>query len=97
MSSMRAPSLLLLLFLAFNSVPARCQDGSEWDRARQQLILSQRGGMAQAIDRWRQLSASPGAYGFDTLAGFLLAYPGFPDEEKLRTAAEKALDRTSGW
>jgi soluble lytic murein transglycosylase len=95
MSSMRALSLLLLTGLGFTSVPARCQDGGEWDRARQQLIMSQRGSMSQAIDRWRQLSANPGVFGFDTLAGFLLAYPGFPDEEKLRTAAEKALDRES--
>jgi soluble lytic murein transglycosylase len=93
MSSMRALSLVLLLFLAFNSAPARCQDGSEWDRARQRLIAGQAGSMAQAVDRWRQLSANPSVYGFDTLASFLLAYPGFPDEEKLRTAAEKALDR----
>ncbi len=95
MSSMRATSLVLLLSMAFGSVPARCQDGAEWDRARQQLIAGQSTGMAQAIDRWKQLTASPGIYGFDTYANFLLAYPGFPDEEKLRTYAEKALDRES--
>jgi len=95
MSSMRATSLVLLLSMAFGSVPARCQDGAEWDRARQQLIAGQSTGMAQAIERWKQLTASPGIYGFDTYAGFLLAYPGFPEEQKLRTYAEKALDRES--
>jgi len=95
MSSMRATSLLLLLYMACMSTPARCQDGGEWDSARQQLIASQRGGMSQAIYRCKQLSSTPGVYGFDTYSGFLLAYPGFPDEEKLRTYAEKALDRES--
>jgi soluble lytic murein transglycosylase len=95
MSSMRATSLVLLLFMASMSAPARCQDGSEWDRARQQLITSQRGSMGQAIDRWQVLSASNGVYGFGDYAGFLLAYPGFPDEDKLRTYAERALDRDS--
>jgi soluble lytic murein transglycosylase len=92
MSSMRAPSLVLLLGVAAFSTPAACQDGSEWDRARQQLGASQ---TANAAQGWRQLNASPSAFGFDGLAGFLLAYPGFPEEEKLRIAAEKALDRES--
>ncbi|MBW8752550.1 MAG: lytic transglycosylase domain-containing protein [Sphingomonadales bacterium] len=95
MSSMRASSFLLLLGLASLSTPAACQDGGEWDRARQLLIGSQSGSMAQAIDRWKQLTGSPGVYGFDVYSGFLLSYPGFPDEEKLRTYAEKALDRES--
>ena len=59
MSSMvRASTAVLLLFMAVNSVPARCEDGWDWDLARQQLIASQRGGMAQAIDRWKELSAT---------------------------------------
>jgi soluble lytic murein transglycosylase len=95
MSSMRAISLVLLLFMAFQSVPARCQDGSEWDRARQQLITGQRGNIGLAIDRWKMLTTSNGILGFDSYASFVLAYPGFPDEEKLRTYAEQALDRES--
>ncbi|MDR2856337.1 MAG: lytic transglycosylase domain-containing protein [Novosphingobium sp.] len=95
MSSMRAFSLVLLLSMAAMSVPAHCQDGGEWDRARSQLIASQRGSMALSIDRWRALSASSGSYPFSSYAGFLLASPGFPEEEKLRTYAEKALDRES--
>lgn len=95
MSSMRASSLLLLLGLASMSTPAACQDGGEWDRARQLLMGSQSGSVAQAIDRWRQLTSTPGVYGFDTYSSFLLAYPGYPDEEKLRTYAEQALNRES--
>ena len=92
MSSMRATSLVLLGFFACMSAPARCQDGGEWDRARQQLIATQQGSMTQAIDRWRTLSTSD-RFGFADYAGFLLAYPGFPEEEKLRTYAERALER----
>ncbi len=95
MSSMRATSILLLLGMASISTPAACQDGGEWDRARQQLSTSQSGSVAQAIERWNQLTSTPGVYGFDTYASFLLSYPGYPDEEKLRTYAEKALDRDS--
>ena len=61
MSSMhRAAASLLLLFAALNSSPARCQDGTEWDQARQQLVSSQRGTMAQAIERWIRAS-KPGS------------------------------------
>jgi soluble lytic murein transglycosylase len=95
MSSMRAIPPLLLLGLAFVSTPAACQDGSEWDRARQQLIQSQRGTMAQAIDRWKVLNSSSGVFGFDTYTSFLLSYPGFPEEEKMRARAESALERES--
>ncbi len=95
MSSMhRAAAFLLLLFFALTSVPARCQDGSEWDRARMQLMASQRGTMAQAIERWRILSKTDG-YGFSEYAGFLLTYPGFPEEAKVRAYAERALARES--
>ena len=67
-------------------------DGSEWDRARAALISGQRSGIAQAVDKWQSLSAAR-SYGFSDYAGFLLAYPGFPEEDKLRRAAEAALDR----
>ncbi|MEP7222040.1 MAG: lytic transglycosylase domain-containing protein [Novosphingobium sp.] len=66
--------------------------GGEWDEARAQLRLGGPTQMAQAVDRWRQLTSFEGQ-GFAELSGFLLAYPGFPDEEKLRRKAEAALDR----
>jgi len=86
----RRAAALLLLTLVCLSAPAQCQDGSEWDRARAALIGSQPTAMAQAISRWQILTASDG-YGFSDYAGFVLAYPGFPEEMKLRLAAEKAL------
>ena len=93
MSSMhRATTLVLLLFMVITSVPARCQDGAEWDQARMQLMSSQRGTMSQAIERWKMLSQSS-SYAFSEYAGFLLTYPGFPDEGKVRGYAEAALTR----
>ncbi|MDE2301961.1 MAG: lytic transglycosylase domain-containing protein [Sphingomonadales bacterium] len=86
----RAASLLLLALVVL-SAPAQCQDGAEWDRARAALMASEPTAMAQVIARWQMLTG-PGSAGFDQYAGFLLAYPGFPEEHRLRIAAEKALD-----
>jgi soluble lytic murein transglycosylase len=88
----RRAAALLLLTMVCLSVPAQCQDGSEWDRARNALIASQPTAMAAVISQWQLLTASD-SFGFSDYAGFVLAYPGFPDEMKLRLAAEKALDR----
>ena len=101
MSSMDVKSLLLRaagvslfgpVFLAATACHA--SDGSEWDRARAALIAGQRSGIAQAVDKWQVLTASKG-YSFAEYAGFLLAYPGFPEVEKLRRATEATLDRES--
>jgi len=95
MSSMvRASIALLLLSASAYAVPAVAQDGSEWDQARARLVASQRGTMAQAIERW-QLLSSFNRFGFGDYSGFLLTYPGFPDEAKLRGYAEAALERES--
>ncbi len=66
--------------------------GGEWDEARARLRQSDAGQMAQAIERWKVLSRTDSA-SFGEYAGFLLTYPGFPFEEKLRRNAEKALER----
>ncbi|WP_114520220.1 lytic transglycosylase domain-containing protein [Altererythrobacter sp. ZODW24] len=78
------------------SVPLAAQQisaasASEWDQARSSMVARQPGQMAQAIDRWERLTAN-GNLGFDDYAGFVLAYPGFPREARLRGYAEKALD-----
>jgi soluble lytic murein transglycosylase len=72
--------------------PAQCQDGAEWDRARAALKASAPGSIAPAVARWRQLVGTENQ-GFGTYAGFVLAWPGFPQEEQLRKAAEKSLAR----
>jgi len=67
-------------------------EGSEWDRARAQLRMSAATPAAQAIARWRTLSSYDNL-SFSDYSGFLLAYPGYPEEDKLRRNAEKALER----
>ena len=89
---LRAASVSLLAPILAAATACHASDGSEWDRARAALIAGQRSSIAQAVDKWQALSASR-SFGFSEYAGFLLAYPGFPEEEKLRRAAEAALDR----
>jgi soluble lytic murein transglycosylase len=94
MSSMpRIPLIPLALSVVITaSAPLAAEDqAAEWDRARANLIATQPGQMAQAVDRWQQLQASP-QFAFSDYAGFLLRYPGFPDQEKLQAYAEARLD-----
>ena len=63
-----------------------------WDAARARLIAQGQGPMAQAINRWQMLTSSD-RYAFSDYAGFILSYRGFPEEEKLRRAADAALER----
>ena len=67
-------------------------DGSDWDRARANLVASQGGAMMNAVERWKLLSSS-NRFGFSDYSTFVLSYPGFPDEEKLRRYAELSLER----
>lgn len=95
MSSMvRTTGIVLLLATSLLSPTAHAQDGAEWDRAKAQAAGSQRGNMGPAIERWRLLSSTD-RMSFGDYSGFLLSYPGFPDEDKIRGYAERALDRES--
>lgn len=67
-------------------------DGSDWDRARANLVAGQGGPMMNAVERWKLLSGS-NRFGFSDYSSFVLSYPGFPEEEKLRRYAELALER----
>ena len=82
-----APALLASLLA---STACHASDGSDWDTARAQLIASQPSAMSAAIDKWRQLSESD-RFAFTDYANFLAVNPGFPDEEKVRRNAERAL------
>jgi len=95
MSSMLRLSPLLLSFSALTATialtsPALADDGREWDVARAQAAQSHDMAVHQSIDRWKLLLAND-RLGFGTYAGFLLTYPGYPQEEKIRGFAEKAL------
>ena len=100
MSSMhRATTLLMLISASCIASPALGQstpdsDPREWDLARSRLAASHSMTVHQSIDRWRQLVATD-QLTFSTYSGFLLAYPGYPQEEKLRGYAEKAMLRES--
>ena len=67
--------------------------GSDWDRARAQLRQTAASPIAQAIERWKVLSRYDNL-DFTNYSSFLVSYPGFPEEDKLRRYAEKALDRS---
>ena len=91
MSSMlRTFPLLLSVSLAAIGNPARAEDGREWDLARARAMQSHDMAVHQSIDRWKLLVAND-RMGFSAYAGFLLTYPGYPQEEKIRGYAEKAL------
>ena len=88
----RRLAALALAGLVALSGPAQGEDATEWDRARARLAAGQPTAMAGAISRWRQLAGGDAAGTFDDFAGFLLAYPGFPEEWKLRQSAERKVD-----
>lgn len=94
MSSMHRTSLVsLVALLAIWPLQVCAQeDGSEWDQARNQLRVQASGTMASAVLRWKLLSTAD-RFSFADYAGFILAYPGFPEEAKLRINAERALER----
>lgn len=69
----------------------QAQDAASWDRARSNLVAQQSGRMDQAIDRWEYLRGQQNL-SFSEYAGFILTYPGFPQQDTLQLRAEKALD-----
>ncbi|GAA4040339.1 lytic transglycosylase domain-containing protein [Parerythrobacter jejuensis] len=71
--------------------PVFAQDAASWDRARSDLVARQPSQMAQVVDRWQYLIGQDNL-SFDQYAGFVLAYPDFPQVSRLRTRAENALD-----
>src|SRR5690554_3579392 len=88
MSSMVRKALISAALLSTIPVtPVLAQD----EAARAGLVAAQPSSqVAYAIDRWEQLSGSP-RFTFEDYAGFLLTWPGFPDEDKLRGYAEARL------
>lgn len=99
MSSMqRISPLILLASTALMSVPAMAQekgvDGREWDLARARSMQNHDMRVHQSIDNWKVLVAN-GNLGFSTYSSFLLTYPGYPQEEKIRRFAEQAVLRDS--
>ena len=96
MSSMDRKALIAMAALATtamtSSAPLMAQSADPTAGARAQLVASQPRGGAQLVDRWKMLRAND-QLPFSTYAGFLLANPGFPQEDSLRRTAEDSLDR----
>ncbi len=94
------PVLARLLLIPVIAASTACHaspadaDASAWDHARAQLISQSQSPIALAIERWKRLTGSS-RFGFADYAGFVTSYPGFPDQDRLRRAAEAALDRDS--
>jgi soluble lytic murein transglycosylase len=65
-------------------------DGREWDAARAQAMQTHDMSVHQSIDRWKLLSTND-RMGFSAYTSFLLTYPGYPQQDKIRGFAEKAL------
>ena len=92
MSSMVNKSVAFLALLATPMLSASAQEPAAWEQARTQMVAMQPSGAARVVDRWEYLIGND-SLGFDEYAGFLVAYPGFPQEARLRVRAEEALDR----
>ncbi|MBH0113798.1 lytic transglycosylase domain-containing protein [Novosphingobium sp. YJ-S2-02] len=95
MSSMlRISTLIAALLTTGAAVPVLAQgateNGRDWDVARRQQAASHDMRVHQTIDKWRQVVASD-RLDFSTYASFLMTYPGYPQEERIRGYAEKAL------
>jgi soluble lytic murein transglycosylase len=93
MSSMHRTMIsTVLAMLAFWPLYACAQeDGSEWDRARAALRALPPGNIHMAVARWKLLAASD-RFLFGDYAQFMLTYPGFPEEAKMRVTAERTLE-----
>lgn len=96
MSSMTRLPFLAIALVSTTSIipPALAQDAASWDRARAELIASAPTQMAQVIDRWEYLIEQR-ELPFTEYASFLLAYPDFPQADRLRERAENRLDEST--
>ena len=96
MSSMVRPAFFAALAASALAMPqsVHAQQASDWDSARAALVAQGPGRMAPQIARWESLYADTQAQRpFADYANFLVANPGFPEEEHLRARAEERLRR----
>ena len=85
MSSMRTSALLFLVF-AFPSVTASAQTRAPVASYRAVSAAE----IGYALNDWRRLRQSDG-YAFADFARFLNANPGWPEESRMRRAAERQM------
>lgn len=93
LTTWRLPGLVLISALATGATSASApQSGPTvtWEAVQERIAASSAGDaqVRSTIDTWRQLASSD-AMSFSAYADFLLAYPGWPDEARLRANAER--------
>lgn len=95
MSSMHRKGLFGLAVLTASAIalstPVASESLAQWDQARAQLVAAQPRHSAQVVERWKLLIGND-RLTFDDYAGFVLAFPGFPQEDRLRLQAEDKLE-----
>ena len=100
MSSMPNKTVSSLALLASTSLAgaalalpddARAQAAPGYNQARANMVAMQPTQMTEVVNRWSYLVGQDNL-GFSQYAGFMLAYPGFPQQDRLQSRAEAALD-----
>jgi soluble lytic murein transglycosylase len=96
--SWRMSGLVLIAAIASGATSTSAQQSGAgstvtWEAVQQRLSASSAGDaqIASAIERWRRISASD-TLGFAAYADFLIAYPGWPEETRLRAVAERSVN-----
>ncbi|QJB70564.1 transglycosylase SLT domain-containing protein [Parasphingorhabdus halotolerans] len=77
--------------------PAACMAAEQlgWQESGGSDLSDPTGGNAQlALQRWRVLTGSDN-YSFEDYAGFLVTYPGWPDDTRMQRNAEQAININS--
>ncbi len=95
-TSWRLSGLVLMAALASGATSASAPQNAPvvtWEAVQQQIAANgaEDAQVRSAIDTWRRLASSD-ASSFSSYADFLLAYPGWPDEAKMRGNAERLVD-----
>lgn len=76
------------------TVPPNSAAGTEWNAARASISRSANSSVIAAVDQWKRLQQSDGL-GFDAYAGFVMAHPGWPAEDRMRRLAENSINPMS--
>jgi soluble lytic murein transglycosylase len=87
------PGLVLIAALASGATSASAPQGAPtvtWEAVQGRIAAgnAEDAAIRSAIDTWRRVASSD-AFSFSTYADFLLAYPGWPDEARMRGNAER--------
>ncbi|MPT47438.1 MAG: lytic transglycosylase domain-containing protein [Sphingobium sp.] len=74
--------------------PGNAASADGWDAARASINRSANSPIILAVDQWKRLQQSDGL-GFDAYAGFVMAHPGWPAEDRMRRLAESSINPNS--